>query len=283
MVEAGNSRCWKCGSTPKASLSSDKLSTVNERLRDISADDSFEVKKGQEPRDRPVESPLLPQDDDDSSSVGADDPEEDTSHDHEISPIWSKIGNTIAWIDKWWRLTNTHLKSIMIVVSVTTIVWGISVIYGAVRFGHSGLIALIGASIFAIIAGGAATLTYLAPGRGKTIALAYPFGLTMLFLPPTVIGLYEPTFSSILGYSTDFANFVANTFLNPIGLEQVFRETFELEGGAYLLMWTAVSFPVGWLIGLTQLGSQYIVDQLTEKADQTPPTYDTAGTETADE
>ena len=38
--------------------------------------------------------------------------------------------------------------------------------------------------------------------------------------------------------------------LAPVGLADFFSRTFELEGAGYLIMWLAISFPIGWVLGL---------------------------------
>lgn len=262
--EKSNARCWRCGSSPKANLSADSLSSVNKRLREASADQSYVVEKDDEPKEHPVHSPAIPQDEEEDPYEEGQGTDEQDIRDDDISIFWTYYGRFLAWIDKWRTLTNTHMKSIMVVTSITIVVWGLSIIYGAVRFGHSGLVALIGASMFAVLSAGIATLFYLAPGKVKTVALAYPFGLNVVFLPPTVIALYEPHFSFILWQSTLFANFVATHILGPIGLEHFFRTTFDLEGEAYLIMWFAVAFPVGWILGTTRYLGGRTLDALQQ-------------------
>lgn len=243
-----DSRCWSCGSSPQATFSADSLASVNQRLQDAAADQSYLVRKGDQPREYPVESPAIPKDE------GADPFEDKAIEEHEVRqediPIyWTWFGLILGWIDKWKTLTNTHLKSMMIVASITFVFWGISIIYGAFTFGPSGLMALVGATLIAVMTGAIATLFYLAPGRVKTVAVTYPFIISTVFLPATVIALYEPTFSDLLDENVIVAVFILDTFFKPIGLAEFFRANFALEGQSHLIMWFAISFPVGWILG----------------------------------
>lgn len=256
------SRCWSCGSSPQATFSSDSLESVNKRLQDAAADKSYFVKKGEEPKSRPVDSPAIPSDEDEDPYENKGTEEEDIKNREDIPIYWTWIGLFFGWIDKWRTLTNTHMRSMGVVAGITFVFWGISVVYGAFEYGTSGLVALIGASLIAVVTGAVATLFYLAPGRVKTVALTHPFGVSTVFLPATVIALNEPAFSSFLYDSALFAEFIIDTFLAPIGLDTFFRTTFDLDGSSYLVMWFAISFPIGWVLGT----SSYLFDKLTEQA-----------------
>lgn len=259
------SRCWGCGSSPQATFSSDSLESVNKRLRDAATDESYFVKKGEEPKSRPVESPAIPSDEGDEPYEKTAIKEDSIENREDIPIYWTWIGLFFWWINKWRTLTNTHMRSMGIVAGVTLLFWGISVIYGAFEYGTSGLVALTGASLIAVVTGAVATLFYLAPGRVKTVAITHPFAISTLFLPATAIALNEPAFSGFLYDSTLFAEFIINTFLAPIGLETFFRTTFELKGTSYLVMWFAISFPAGWIFGT----GFYLIDKLIEQINHT--------------
>lgn len=259
------SRCWSCGSSPQATFSSDSLESVNKRLRDAAADDSYFVKKDEEPRSQPVDSPAIPSEDDGDPYEDNATEEDDIKNREDIPIYWTWIGLFFGWIDKWRTLTSTHMRSMGAVAGVTFVFWGISIIYGAFEDGTSGLVALIGASLVAIVTGAIAMLFYLAPGRVKTVTLAHPFAISTVFLPATVIALNEPAFSGFLYHSALFASFILDTFLVPIGLDTFFRTTFDLEGSSYLVMWFAISFPVGWTLGT----SSYVFDKLVEQTKRT--------------
>lgn len=259
------SRCWSCGSSPQATFSSDSLESVNKRLRDAAADDSYFVKKGEEPRSQPVDSPAIPSEEDGDPYEDNATEEDDIENREDIPIYWTWIGLFFGWIDKWRTLTSTHMRSMGVVAGITFVFWGISVVYGAFEYGTSGLVALIGASLIAVVTGAVATLFYLAPGRVKTVALTHPFAISTMFLPATVIALNEPAFSGFLYDSALFAEFILDTFLEPLGVDTFFRTTFDLKGPSYLVMWFAISFPAGWTLGT----SSYLFDKLVEQTKRT--------------
>ena len=79
---------------------------------------------------------------------------------------------------------------------------------------------------------------------------AYPFARTAIFLPPVVAALFSKTLAAIvLPNSTALARWLLANALAPIGLAELFSETFDLEGVAYVIMWLAISFPIGWVLG----------------------------------
>ncbi|WP_155120792.1 hypothetical protein [Haloarcula sp. K1] len=257
-----DSRCWSCGSSPQATFSSESLESVNKRLRDAAADESYVVKKSGDPKSRPVESPAIPSDEEDDSYGNTATEEDDIESREDIPIYWTWIGLFFGWMDKWRTLTNTHIRSISLVAGVTLLFWGTGIIAGAFKYGTSGLTALIGASLIAVVTGAVATLFYLAPGRVKTVAIAHPFAISTLFLPTTVIALNEIAFSGFLYFSWLIVEFTNNTFLAPIGLETFFRTTFDLEGSNYLLLWFAISFPVGWTFGTGSYLFHKLIEQM---------------------
>jgi len=87
-------------------------------------------------------------------------------------------------------------------------------------------------------------------GRAVTVLLAYPFAMTAIFLPPVVAALFSKTLAAIvLPNSTALARWLLANALAPIGLAETFSRTFELEGVGYVVMWLAISFPIGWVLG----------------------------------
>jgi hypothetical protein len=44
--------------------------------------------------------------------------------------------------------------------------------------------------------------------------------------------------------------YLLNGVLADLGLAAFFRETFDLQGAAYAVLWFAFSVPVGWFLGL---------------------------------
>lgn len=137
------------------------------------------------------------------------------------------------------------------VVLLAVVVWGALTLAARVRFGASaeGFFAVAAASLTAVVASALAVLFTRVGGRGTTVLLAYPFGMTALFLPPVVAALYSPTVAdAVLPGSYD----LAKTFLDtvaPAPLAEFLRSEYDLEGVAYVLMWFAIAVPLGWVVG----------------------------------
>lgn len=88
-------------------------------------------------------------------------------------------------------------------------------------------------------------------GRPVTVLLAYPFGVTAVFLPPVVAALYSETLASVVFSRSDvLAIWILDSLLAFGGLNTYLRETFELVGIAYVGMWFGIAIPVGWALGL---------------------------------
>jgi len=139
------------------------------------------------------------------------------------------------------------------VVALSLVVWG--ALAALARFELD----LISGGFLAIaLAGGVATVSAAlavgaraVDGRATTVALAYPFAMTAIFLPPVVAALFSKTLAAIvLPNSTALAQWLLDNALAPVGLAELFSRTFELEGIGYVVMWLAISFPIGWVLGL---------------------------------
>ncbi|WP_276271204.1 hypothetical protein [Haloarcula litorea] len=141
------------------------------------------------------------------------------------------------------------------VVLLSLVVWG--ALAALARFE---LDLLAGGFVAIAVAGGVATVsaalavgTRAVGGRGTTVALAYPFAMTALFLPPVVAALFSKTLADVvLPSSVALARWVLANVLAPVGLATMFSETFALQGKGlnYVVMWLAISFPLGWVLGL---------------------------------
>jgi len=139
------------------------------------------------------------------------------------------------------------------VVVLSLLVWG-----GLAALARFQLDLITGGFLAIALAGGVATVSaalalgaYSVDGRAATVALAYPFAMTAIFLPPVVAALFSETLAAIiLPNSTDLAQWLLDNALAPIGLADFFSRTFELEGVGYVIMWLAISFPIGWILGL---------------------------------
>jgi hypothetical protein len=81
--------------------------------------------------------------------------------------------------------------------------------------------------------------------------LAYPFGVTALFLPPVVAALYSPSLGEIVFPRSDLvAVWLLDNVLDVYGLNTYLRTRFDLVGLTYVGMWFGLAIPVGWFLGL---------------------------------
>ena len=139
------------------------------------------------------------------------------------------------------------------VILLSLVVWG-----GLTALAQFELDLLAGGVVAIGLAGGVATVSAALAmgarrvgGRGTTVLFAYPFAMTAIFLPPVVAALFSRTLAAIvLPNSTALAQWLLDNALAPIGVAELFSETFDLEGVSYVIMWVAISFPIGWILGL---------------------------------
>ncbi|WP_435195660.1 hypothetical protein [Natronomonas sp. EA1] len=135
---------------------------------------------------------------------------------------------------------------------LSILVWGGLTAAARVSFGATaeGFYAVAAASLTAVLASVLAVLFTRVGGRGTTVLLAYPFGMTAIFLPPVVAALYSPTVANaILPQSYDLAKYFLDT-VAPARLATFLRASYDLEGVAYVIMWFAIAVPLGWLLGI---------------------------------
>jgi hypothetical protein len=246
--KSSNRKCWSCGARPGGTLNIGSVGDNGKRAQDeflqkISGNTDHYVEKGEEPGE-PAPDPTVVEEDETTNT----DPAEDDPLEEEEIPLYYRIlGELLGFLDKWKTLVGTHMRSMAMAAATVAGFWSLSLIYGAARFGASGFTALFGASLIAVISAGLSALFYLSPGRRNTDVLGFPFAFTTVFLPPTVIALYEPQLSGLLWQSKLFAEFLLETIFAPIGLEGFLRSSFNLEGESHLIMWFILSFPFGWL------------------------------------
>lgn len=139
------------------------------------------------------------------------------------------------------------------VVLLSVLAWG-----GLAALARFELDLISGGFLAIALAGGVATVSAAlavgaraVDGRFTTVTFAYPFAMTAIFLPPVVAALFSKTLAAIiLPNSTALAQWLLDNALAPIGLAELFSETFDLEGIGYVLMWLAISFPIGWALGI---------------------------------
>lgn len=138
------------------------------------------------------------------------------------------------------------------VVILTAVIWGLlTVATYLAAFPWRGVIAVgVGGGV-ATISAGLAVLFARIDGRPVTVLLAYPFAWTAIFLPPVVAAFYSPSLADVVFPNSDFlATWILDTVLSFWGIAAYLRATFSLVGFGYIAMWLALSFPVGWLLGL---------------------------------
>ncbi|MFB6308580.1 MAG: hypothetical protein ABEH35_04545 [Haloarculaceae archaeon] len=154
------------------------------------------------------------------------------------------------------RLDSTVTRLGIVGVLVLMIVlWGGLTVLAKVQFqddlAAGGVTAVAVASAVAVVSAGLAVGSHRIGGRGTTVLLAYPFGVTAIFLPPVVAALYSPTVANVVIPSSDaLARWLLYNVLDVGGINEYLIENYERQGAAYALMWLGISVPVGWLLGL---------------------------------
>jgi len=129
--------------------------------------------------------------------------------------------------------------------------WGALALLARVQFSGEGFVAVAAAAAVATVAAGLAYLTARVGGRASTVLVAYPLGVTAVFLPPVVAALYSPTVAeAVFPRSESLATWLLDEVFAPLGLAATLRESFELVGLAYVALWVGLSVPVGWVLGL---------------------------------
>jgi len=157
------------------------------------------------------------------------------------------------------KLNNAATRlGIIGVVVLSVVVWGALSLAASFQFGVSGQLsfvegvyAVLAASGVATVAAAIAILFTRIGGRATSVLVAYPAAMTALFLPPVVAALFEPTLQeTIFPWSEELAIRLLDQVLFVGGLNEIIREQFTLEGTGYVLMWLALSVPLGWGLGI---------------------------------
>lgn len=138
------------------------------------------------------------------------------------------------------------------VIVLSLIVWG--ALTAATYFSRAsfeGFIAVGAAGGVATISAVLALFFTRIDGRFTTVFLAYPFGVTAIFLPPVVAALYSPALADVIfPRSESLAIWILDYVLDYRGINQIIRARFNLEGLAYVAMWFGIAVPVGWILGI---------------------------------
>ena len=140
------------------------------------------------------------------------------------------------------------------VLALLIVLWGalsLVAIY-QLEMARNGTVAIVAASVTAVISGGLSFLFWYVDGRPTTVIFAYPFAMTAIFLPPVVAALYSEALGAVILSGTDsLQQWMLDN--NPAFLESVeeyLTEKFDLEGIYYVVLWFGISVPIGWILGL---------------------------------
>lgn len=137
------------------------------------------------------------------------------------------------------------------VVLTSLAAWGLLTVAAWLRrFPFDGLVAVGAAGAVATVAAALAVVFSTSGGRGTSVVLAYPAGVTAFLLPPVVAALYSPALADVVfANSRTLAVWLLDNVLAYGGVDAVVRARFDLRGLAYVAMWFVIAVPVGWLLG----------------------------------
>lgn len=138
------------------------------------------------------------------------------------------------------------------VVLLSIVVWGILIALARFRLNleAGGIIAVVAASVVATLSAALAVMARRAGGRVVTVALAYPFGVTAIFLPPVVAALFSSAVAdTVIPLSDTLSRWLLFNVMDPIGVGDFLRARFEREGATHALIWFGISVPLGWVLG----------------------------------
>lgn len=134
---------------------------------------------------------------------------------------------------------------------VAVIVWGLLSLLAYLQLEWEPFIAIAAASSVAVVSTTIAAASSKYGGRWLTVLIAYPFAMTAIFLPPVAAALVTPSLEPyVLEPSYDFAAWLLDNVLFVGGINDYFRENYQLEGVAYGAMWFGFSVTSGWIFGL---------------------------------
>jgi hypothetical protein len=138
------------------------------------------------------------------------------------------------------------------VVLLFTVLWGALAVLAWVDFrGLFGdtVVPVVAASAVGILSSGLSYLCWRLDGRPVTVLFAYPFAVTALFLPPVVAALFSPALGDIvLDQSDSLASAVVDEY-ESFGPVEYLVENFDRRDEHHVIIWFAISVPVGWILG----------------------------------
>jgi len=150
-----------------------------------------------------------------------------------------------------WSVDSTSTRlGLLGTLFVAMLAWGALTVASYFRFTFDGFLAVLAAALVATVCAGLAFACSQVGGRGTTVLLAYPAAVTAVFLPPVVAAFYSPALGEfVFGGSESIAAWFLDNVLALGGVNEYLRTQYDLTGLAYVLMWLAVSVPLGWLLG----------------------------------
>jgi hypothetical protein len=151
-----------------------------------------------------------------------------------------------------WSADSTSTRlGLLGTVFMAVLAWGALTVASYLRFSFDGFLAVLAAAFVATVCAALAFVFSQVGGRKTTVLAAYPSAMTALFLPPVVAAFYSPTLGAVVfGGSESLAAWFLDNVLALGGINDYLRTQYDLTGVAYVLMWLAVSIPLGWLVGV---------------------------------
>lgn len=129
----------------------------------------------------------------------------------------------------WLALLSTQVRSILVELVISGLIGGFVL----------------------LLSGGALLWLRQRTGPVVTVAFVYPLGVMALFLSPIAAALVSPTAGEFMqNASTRIAIILLDSVFDVGGLNALIRETFTLDGVAYLAMWIGLLTVGGWIAGL---------------------------------
>jgi hypothetical protein len=148
------------------------------------------------------------------------------------------------------EFTATRLGTIGVLL-LSIVAWGALTAVARIEFSTEGFIAVGAAAIVATVAAVLAFLASQVAGRKTTVFVAYPLGVTAIFLPPVVAALYSATLADVIFPGSEtFAEWILDNVFQFGGINDYLRSQYDLTGIAYVGMWFGISVPVGWFLGV---------------------------------
>lgn len=146
---------------------------------------------------------------------------------------------------------------------VVRFVLGVYVLMAAAIFVPGLLIVLIELSVAFFIGGSLFGILGLGWLRFRSkasltirIVFAYPLGIGTIILPLIVTALVSPTFAETAQFASEqFAIVILDTIFAIGDVNQWIRDTFDLDGSGYFVMWGGIALVSGWILGI---GTEFV-------------------------